>query len=162
LIQTKDLLPTVATGEVRSVPSWHAHAGARRLLAAAQLVGEEEAKRIARKEGTYELEDSLADALRLEGLTISAKGEFPALSPANWLCSAGRGSVPLAAWRDRWNNEGVQLKAILLSELNRKAFLKFLHTVSCDSVSDAWELLGLADHFFQCESHDLIVTRITN
>ncbi|MGZ3692700.1 MAG: hypothetical protein ACXWQO_00405 [Bdellovibrionota bacterium] len=152
-------LPTLANREVYTIPSWAAHLGARRLEAAEALVGRDEARRIARKEGAYELEDSLADSLRLEGLDISSKGEFPALSPSNWLRSSALGAAPLEEQRKRFARDGLVLKGIMLSHASRKSLLQFLHTVSCTELEDVWELLAIADHFFQADRHELLVER---
>lgn len=157
--QIETWLPTVVSKELRSIPSWAANQGAKRLEAAAALLGAEESKKIARKAGAYELTDALAQELRLQGVEISARGEVPALSPANWLCSSALHPLPLAAWRERWESEGVRLEGIVLSSARRKAFLSFLSAVSCTEVKDVWALLEIADHFFQADNFELVVSR---
>lgn len=151
-------LPTAASQSI-VIPAWAAHAGGRRVAAAGKLVGGEEAQKIARREGAYELSDVLANQLRLEGVELSARGEFPALSPANWLRSAALDALPLEDWRARWRKEGIELTGILLAPAARARFIGFLEKMNARELNDPWDLLALADHFFRPDQHELAISR---
>lgn len=152
-------LPPVTTHEIYVIPSWVAHQGTFRLAEAGKLLGTGEAQRVARKEGTYELDEKLAHELRLKGLDIPAKGDVPALSPATWLRSSTLEVKPLAEWRMRFQFEHIEVEGLLIPGKMRDAFLGFLKTNHQTEPKDIWALVELADHFLFADSLQLLVRR---
>ena len=154
-------LPPVSTHEIYVIPSWAAHRGVKRLRQAASVVGAEEARKIARKQGAYELSDELAHELRLQGLELNAKSEIPALSPANWLRSSTLELRTIPEWKSFLAGQGISIEGLLVPRKLRDRLLSFLKAQGRTEFSDAAELVEVADHVLFTDSLQLLVRRAT-
>lgn len=99
------------------LPSLFQEENAIRFAAVESVLGEK-TKEYLEKLGDYQLEDSLVHELRLRGIGLSEKGEFPALSPNRWPSA----KHPLPAADFSWD----QVKGILLDEQKSQEFRRFL------------------------------------
>lgn len=154
-------LPPVSTHEIFVIPSWAAHRGVKRLRAAAEVVGAEEAKKIARKQGAYELSDELAHDLRLQGLELNAKGEIPVLSPANWLRSSALELRTIPGWKNYLAAKGISIEGLLIPQKARDQLLGFLKAQGRTEFASVTDLIEVADHFLLKDSLQLLVRRAT-
>ena len=141
-----DSEPLLANEEMRIIASFRATSGARRLQEAGRILDNLKiACKIAQEIWCYELDESLVRELKLEGLLLS-DGEIPVLSPKNWETKAPM-ALPITQIRQKLQQEGKELCAILLGTNEKKEFERFLKKNNFEP-ADLWQLLELADHFF--------------
>lgn len=123
-----------ASGYVE-LPALSSEKGAARLAAAANVVGNAPAQRLAHEAGPYLLDDKLALRLKLQGLSLGRGGEISALSPNKWPAGVAPAAVPAEAF------------AVLLEAGQRRRFLAFLHSNGHPDIPLV-DLIRLARHFF--------------
>lgn len=130
--------------ELVPVPGVARALGKKRLATAEDLLGKAPAKAAAESLGRYELEESLARQLELEGLELGEGGEVPALSPARW--ASHLDSQSWEGLRARVSAGGAEIAGLRLPARQREAFLRFLsrHRVSAEPA----KVVELALHFF--------------
>lgn len=126
--------------EIRVLHCATAEQGRARLAEAGKILGEDGARVLARKLGSYELDDSLVRSLTLAGVKLGERGEFPALSPARWT------ETPPA----QYLKEGEVAAGLVLTPRQRESFLRFLarNRVNADGEIGAERAIRLARHFF--------------
>jgi hypothetical protein len=129
------------------IPSWLAHRGALRLETAARVLGSKSAAlALAKTLGSYRLEDYLARQLKLEGLELNDQAEIPVLSPERWLDLTRSGVKSLSVLSAEWEEQGIELVGILLSESERVSFFRFLEKSGAKELG-AWEMAAVYEHF---------------
>lgn len=132
--------------EFRTISSFRAASGARRLQEAGNILGNLKlACKIAQEIWCYELDESLVRELKLEGLLLS-DGEIPVLSPKNW-DSKTPPTLTISQWKEKFDKEGLELKGILLSNKEKSEFDRFLKNVKFSS-ANPWQILELVEHYF--------------
>lgn len=129
------------------VPLARASRGAERIAAAAVALGTRvAAEALARRLGAYRLDEKLAHALKLEGVSLSPDAELPELSPPRWLTQ--KITKPLSQVRCEWHEEGLELKGVLLTELERDRFFTFLRASGAAGMAlEPWEMAEVYEHF---------------
>lgn len=122
------------------IPSYQANMGKKRLQLAAEILGEEIAARLA-NEKEYIIDESLVEQLQLSG--IRCTDEIAHLSPKKWLKSVS--AQPFHEYKKKWNEQGMELKGIILSKEEKKILEKVL---KAQKIHSPWDLLEIADHIF--------------
>jgi hypothetical protein len=130
------------------IHGWAKRHGASRLARAAGLIGEEEARAVAKKLGSYLLDDEIVRSLAFAGAALGPGGEFPCLSPSRW----AEGNAPedgqgFSAWRAQWEREGCELAGLVLRVEERARLLAFLSLMGKAPPADPWQLLEITDFF---------------
>ncbi len=129
--------------------------GEKRLAVAEELLGRESSHSIARKLGAYELEESLALKIQLEGIALGKEGEIPALSPNRW------GRFPEALSRqellDAISEGGLEIAGLIMSEENAATFGRFLAARKIKESAPPEKIAALARHFFHGQPINLVL-----
>lgn len=122
-------------GTMKELPSLAEELGGQRLALLAELLGPEAGARAAEEAGLYQLGDSLAQRLQLQGVSLGAGGEFPCLSPARWEPGAAH-DIPAGT------------SATLLSDADAREFGAFLKKNGVPPPADPRAFAELARHYF--------------
>lgn len=121
--------------EVKELPSLEEELGGGRVALLKELLGAEDGVRAAREAGLYELSDSLAQRLRLQGVRLGEGGELACLSPARWREGAAQ---PLPA----------SLEGVLLDAADAREFQSYLRLTGNRSAIAPLPMAELARHYF--------------